>query len=133
MGNCITFQRVVSWVDDGEWDFLEDESPEHCPEPPKFQEHAQPQATTSTKSIDEQDQKKPAEVLSAAATKSTHEVRIKITKKQLAELLEQAESKGLPVQDVLASLLETGKPHRVKHRIGQCWRPALQSIPEIVE
>ncbi|KAJ4801397.1 DUF4228 domain protein [Rhynchospora pubera] len=132
MGNCITFQRVVSWVDDGEWDF---ESPEHCPEPPKFHEHVQPQAPTGTKSIDdEQDQKKTAEVLSAAATKSTHEVRIKITKKQLDELLKQAESKGLPVQDVLASLLETGKPHQVKHRsIGQCWRPALQSIPEIVE
>jgi hypothetical protein len=65
--------------------------------------------------------------------KPTHEVRIKITKKQLAEVLRQAESKGLPVQDVLASLIETAKTPRVRHRIGQCWRPGLQSIPEIVE
>ncbi|XP_078181162.1 protein expression protein [Carex rostrata] len=132
MGNCITFRRVVAWMDDGEWDLLDSESPLHCTQSPTSQSEQQSIITKSTH--EDVKLKHPAESLTAA-TKPTHEVRIKISKKQLAELLRQAESKGLPVQDVLLNLADTTKPRRVRHRnrIGQCWRPGLQSIPEIIE
>ncbi|XP_027333480.1 uncharacterized protein LOC113848246 [Abrus precatorius] len=51
--------------------------------------------------------------------KRTTEVKIKITKKQLEELVGKVDVKELRVEEVLAQLM--------KHRP---WRPALQSIPE---
>ncbi|KAH7546708.1 hypothetical protein FEM48_Zijuj01G0230300 [Ziziphus jujuba var. spinosa] len=56
------------------------------------------------------------------------EVKIKITKKQLEELLGRAAVKDMSVQQVLEQLI------RVSDGFGQnnqrSWRPALQSIPE---
>ncbi|KAH7662090.1 TerB-like protein [Dioscorea alata] len=60
------------------------------------------------------------------------EVKIKITKKQLEELLHKAEMQGLPLQQALMVLMSVGNvvgaPENGKH-----WRPALQSIPEVAE
>ncbi|TKY57290.1 hypothetical protein E2542_SST21737 [Spatholobus suberectus] len=54
--------------------------------------------------------------------KTTREVKIKITKKQLVELVGKVEVKELRVEQVLAQLM--------KHSLQRPWRPALQSIPE---
>ncbi|KAA8523682.1 hypothetical protein F0562_010105 [Nyssa sinensis] len=54
---------------------------------------------------------------------SATEVKIKISKKQLEELLSRMDVQGLSVQQVLAQLIN-GETHQ------RAWRPALQSIPE---
>ncbi|KAK2990289.1 LOW QUALITY PROTEIN: hypothetical protein RJ640_014741 [Escallonia rubra] len=53
---------------------------------------------------------------------TTTEVKIKITKKQLGELLGKID--GLPVQQVLAQLMSAGDGYEAHQR---SWRPALQS------
>ncbi|KAJ7963825.1 DUF4228 domain protein [Quillaja saponaria] len=55
------------------------------------------------------------------------EVKIKITKKQLEELLGRAQGKGLSVQQVLTRLINVSDRFETHQR---SWRPALQSIPE---
>ncbi|KAK2977880.1 hypothetical protein RJ640_020224 [Escallonia rubra] len=59
---------------------------------------------------------------------TTTEVKIKITKKQLEELLGKIDVKGLPVQQVLAQLMSAGDGYKAHQK---SWRPALQSIPEV--
>ncbi len=64
----------------------------------------------------------------SSSTNTTTEVKIKITKKQLEELLGKVDLKELSVQQVLAQLIN------VSDRCGthqRPWRPALQSIPEV--
>ncbi|KAK7305111.1 hypothetical protein VNO77_43011 [Canavalia gladiata] len=61
-------------------------------------------------------------------TKTITEVKIKITKKQLEELLSKVDVRELKVDQVLS--------HLMNHSVGgyqqfqRPWRPALQSIPE---
>ncbi|CAJ1971397.1 unnamed protein product [Sphenostylis stenocarpa] len=49
-------------------------------------------------------------------------VKIKMTKKQLEELVGKVELKELRVEQVLAQFMN--------HSLQRAWRPALQSIPE---
>ncbi|KAM7498879.1 hypothetical protein LguiA_023293 [Lonicera macranthoides] len=57
------------------------------------------------------------------------EVKVKITKKQLEELLGKRDVQGLTVQQVLAQLIKvSGDDFQSNQRP---WRPALQSIPEV--
>ncbi|XVF70668.1 hypothetical protein PTKIN_Ptkin11bG0180900 [Pterospermum kingtungense] len=66
---------------------------------------------------------------SATATTTTgHEVKVKITKKQLEELLGRVDVKELSVQQVLAQLINVSNQYETNQR---SWRPALQSIPEV--
>ncbi|TXG67801.1 hypothetical protein EZV62_009076 [Acer yangbiense] len=67
-------------------------------------------------------------VSSSTKTTRTTEVKIKITKKQLEELLGRAELKQLSVQQVLAQLMNVSDRYETNQR---SWRPALQSIPEV--
>ncbi|XP_061342187.1 uncharacterized protein LOC133288449 [Gastrolobium bilobum] len=60
--------------------------------------------------------------------KTTTEVKIKISKKQLEEMLGKVEMKELRVDQVLAQLMNHSHHYHSLHRP---WRPALQSIPEI--
>ncbi|XP_047337161.1 uncharacterized protein LOC124940672 [Impatiens glandulifera] len=64
------------------------------------------------------------------------EIKVKITKKQLEELLGKVEVQGLPLQLLLAELIISSQ---VQHDQDQdqdsddhqrSWRPTLQSIPE---
>ncbi|XWS51872.1 hypothetical protein CRYUN_Cryun11dG0019300 [Craigia yunnanensis] len=59
---------------------------------------------------------------------TTHEVKVKITKKQLEELLGMVDVKELSVQQVLAQLINVSNQYETNQR---SWRPALQSIPEV--
>ncbi|XP_011030782.1 PREDICTED: uncharacterized protein LOC105130129 [Populus euphratica] len=65
---------------------------------------------------------------SSSSTSAT--VKIKITKKQLKELLGKAEVKGLSVQQILSQLMNASSDHRSYEPQQQSWRPNLQSIPE---
>ncbi|KAI3755868.1 hypothetical protein L1987_55677 [Smallanthus sonchifolius] len=57
----------------------------------------------------------------------TTEVKIKISKKQLEELLGRTDVQGLTVEQVLAQLMDASDGFESHQR---SWRPALQSIPE---
>ncbi|KAL5730768.1 hypothetical protein ACHQM5_003560 [Ranunculus cassubicifolius] len=58
---------------------------------------------------------------------SSTEVKIKITKKQLQELLGKVQVKDVSLGDVLTQLLNISDEHCTEQ---QRWRPVLQSIPE---
>ena len=56
-------------------------------------------------------------------------VKIKITKKQLEELLARVEADDMPVNQVLSSLINGDDCFEIQHQ--RSWRPSLQSIPEV--
>ena len=62
------------------------------------------------------------------STKTT-EVKIKITKRQLEELLGKVDVKDMSVQQVLAQLISVSDGYQTQQL--RSWRPALQSIPEV--
>uniref|UniRef100_A0A6N2MPQ1 Uncharacterized protein n=1 Tax=Salix viminalis TaxID=40686 RepID=A0A6N2MPQ1_SALVM len=66
---------------------------------------------------------------SSSSTAGT-KVKIKITKKQLKELLGMAEVRELSVQQVLSQLMNLSSDYRSYEPQQQSWRPNLQSIPE---
>ncbi|ESW18463.1 hypothetical protein PHAVU_006G043100 [Phaseolus vulgaris] len=57
----------------------------------------------------------------------TTEVKIKISKKQLEELLSKVDVRELKVEQVLSQLMDHSGGFQTLQRP---WRPALQSIPE---
>ena len=113
MGNCaVTQHAVTSWADDGEWDVPSTEAEE---------EGAGAAAGTSGRKEEH-----------AAA-----EVTIRITRKQLQELMEKRAGglQGLRSRRAAAQLLaDVMNAGRVCHHCKAAhWKPALQSIPEAVE
>ena len=62
---------------------------------------------------------------SQGSTAVSTEVKIKITKRQLEELLGKVDVEEMSVQQVLAQLISAGES---RHR---SWRPVLQSIREV--
>ncbi|XP_027172779.1 uncharacterized protein LOC113772385 [Coffea eugenioides] len=64
-----------------------------------------------------------------SSTTAGTEVKIKITKKQLEELLSKVDVQGKPVKEVLTQLLNLSDHGNETHHPSS-WRPALQSIPE---
>nr|XP_009406505.1 PREDICTED: uncharacterized protein LOC103989402 [Musa acuminata subsp. malaccensis] len=109
MGNCIKLQKPVTWVDDDDdfWESMEHNKKDH------------------------------GEVFMAPVKEKggcgrSTEVRIKISKKQLEELLRQDDGNGLPLREVLAGLVSMHEPGKL-HDQETHWRPRLQSIPEMPE
>lgn len=116
MGNCaVTQHAVTSWADDGEWD---------VPSAAAAEEAAAAAGTSGRK--DDQ----------AAA-----EVTIRITRKQLQELMEKRAAAGLhglksrrAAAQLLADVMNAGQVYHHLHRCKAAhWKPKLQSIPEAVE
>ncbi|KAL5773322.1 hypothetical protein ACOSP7_012918 [Xanthoceras sorbifolium] len=71
----------------------------------------------------------------SSSNKSTREVKIKITRKELEELVGRADVQGLSVEQILATLINgSGYPHgnyhHQQHHL-RSWRPVLHSIPEV--
>ncbi|KAA8526975.1 hypothetical protein F0562_008796 [Nyssa sinensis] len=62
---------------------------------------------------------------SSSSARTATEVKIKITKKQLEELLGKVDVQGLSVQQVLAQLMNAGDQFETHQR---SWRPALQRL-----
>lgn len=101
MGNCLKRQSPTK-NDDDNWDFPEAEGV--CAG-----------ANTAAANND--------------AKTTTTEVKIKITKKQLEELLSKVDVRELRVEQVLTHLMNhSGGGYQSLQRP---WRPALQSIPEV--
>ncbi|EER97293.1 hypothetical protein BDA96_02G334100 [Sorghum bicolor] len=74
-----------------------------------------------------------------AAPAAATEVKIRITRKQLEELLRRVEDGkhggggggGAPVQEVISELLcVASTSSNFRHREEEQWRPSLQTIPE---
>ncbi|TKW17201.1 hypothetical protein SEVIR_5G350700v4 [Setaria viridis] len=123
MGNCTASQRAVeSWADDGEWEEEASSSEEgdHHHHHHDHHHHERPEEHAS-------------------------EVTIRITKRQLHELMEKRASGGhglqLPVlglgsrrstEQLLADIMNSGEVHHHREEHWH-WKPALQSIPEAVE
>ncbi|KAJ4726070.1 DUF4228 domain protein [Melia azedarach] len=116
MGNCLRRESSVQWAGD-DWDSVA--SDHRSERAMKMEEEGllgdgKLGFITSSSSV------------TAAATT---EIKIKITKKQLEELLGKVDVKELSVQQVLVQLMNVGDRHRETHQ--RSWRPALQSIPEV--
>ena len=109
MGNCLKPQRAAVWADGDEWE--EEEL-----------------AAGSNK----------AKAAAEAKTVDRVEVKIRVTKRQLQELLEKAGGRGgckanaREAEKVLAELMTSGRVcYQQQHEeMRGHWRPALCSIPE---
>ncbi|MQM09239.1 hypothetical protein Taro_042110 [Colocasia esculenta] len=114
MGNCVRRQAAVSWAEDDEeeWEWADAVHRE-----------------VKTEEAHQQllGEKGPG-VLRAAT-----EVKIKITKKQLEELLRKVDAQGLPLQQLLTHLVSGASDVDALHDRARHWRPALQSIPEAAD
>jgi len=124
MGNCTASQRAAeSWADDGEWEEEEEASSSSEGE---HHHHGRRE--------DHHDH--------------DSEVTIRITKRQLHELMEKNGSSGhggLPLpgfgsgrrsaEQLLADIMNSGEVHHRDHHREEHWhwKPALQSIPETFE
>lgn len=98
MGNCLKRPSTSSSDDEDDWDFYKLE-----------EEEAE------------------MRLLKSAGTK-TDQLKIKVTKKQLEELLGRADMQGMSYDRLLVELVKAKGEFEVRHRP---WRPALQSIPEV--
>ncbi|OAY25932.1 uncharacterized protein LOC110603940 [Manihot esculenta] len=70
---------------------------------------------------------------SSTSSSCPREVKIKITKKELEELMARVELQGLSMEQAVAGLIKSGDKFEIMemdhhHR---SWKPALQSIPEV--
>ncbi|CAO2182651.1 unnamed protein product [Urochloa humidicola] len=125
MGNCTASQRAVeSWADDGEWE------EETSSEEGEHHHHHHHHHDHEHERRDEH----------------ASEVTIRITKRQLHELMEKNNSSGhghvlqLPrllgshrsTEQLLADIMNSGEVHHHREEHWH-WKPALQSIPEAVE
>uniref|UniRef100_A0A1D1XVF6 Porphobilinogen deaminase n=1 Tax=Anthurium amnicola TaxID=1678845 RepID=A0A1D1XVF6_9ARAE len=118
MGNCVKGQAAVSWADDdeeAEWEWAESGH---------RRRHSHGAGSEERQGLLKEDERG----VNPAAT----EVKIKITKRQLEELLRKVDAQGLPLHQVLAHLT-SGAIDDALHDRPHHWRPALQSIPEAAE
>ncbi|KAK4727318.1 hypothetical protein R3W88_032235 [Solanum pinnatisectum] len=63
-----------------------------------------------------------------SSTTKMNEVKIKITKKQLSELMGKADIEGLSIHQLLTKLMNVDEDELHRHR---SWRPALHTILEV--
>ncbi|XP_038896531.1 uncharacterized protein LOC120084782 [Benincasa hispida] len=109
MGNCLRRDDAVAQWAGEDWDFLAAEGHD------------------GQEGLLRDGEKKKCSAAVASTTAAT--VKIKITKRQLEELLGKVDIKEISVQQVLAQLIGVGDQfHESRHRH---WRPVLQCIPEV--
>lgn len=128
MGNCIEVQKPILWVDDDDDDdddYDDADDMETAGESPAYRRAAKPKAAEGIPTS-------PVGCKEGATAVASTEIKIKMSKKRLQELLRQVEEQGLPLHILLADLLvvreiclESGDVTKEAH-----WRPNLQSIPE---
>ncbi|KAI3863167.1 hypothetical protein MKW98_015625 [Papaver atlanticum] len=118
MGNCCKRESSMSWGGD-DWDCFESES-------------AKETQRCCGKTNQKANTKNDGKNLFTCETSKCHknvmspstEVKIRITKKELEELLGKIDVQGLSMEQILTQLIKTHEDH-------QSWRPALSSIPEV--
>ena len=127
MGNCLRHQSSTQWAGD-DWGLSAangDDDGFFGSETTRDTYEYKGMMNIEEKGLLENHQK--TSFTSSSAT-ATHEVKVKITKKQLEELLGRVDVKELSVQQVLAQLINVSNQYEANQR---SWRPALQSIPEV--
>ncbi|CAN6205528.1 unnamed protein product [Urochloa humidicola] len=94
-------------------------------------------AKTNPVWVEEEEEAPRSKRESAPAAGAPTEVKIRITRKQLEELLRRVEGGkesdggGVPVRDVISELLYVASTSsNFRHREDGQWRPSLQTIPE---
>ncbi|KAK9025872.1 hypothetical protein V6N11_038726 [Hibiscus sabdariffa] len=109
MGNCLRRQSPTQWGGE-DWGTLT-------------------AANDDGDGIEEKGLLENHERIGSTTSSATREVKLKITRKQLVELLGRVDVKELSVQQVLAQLINVSD--HIDHADQRSWRPALQSIPEL--
>lgn len=66
---------------------------------------------------------------SSSPSPSSREVKLKLTRKELEDLVRGVEVRGLSLEEVLAKLINGNAQFQVAYQ--RSWRPVLQSIPEV--
>ncbi|CAL5410470.1 unnamed protein product [Camellia sinensis] len=127
MGNCICIgsKSSIVWAGD-EW---EEESMHMEAKKPKREKQrlmAQNRAFSSSCSSSSS-----SSSLSSASSTSSTEVKIKITKKQLEELLGRGEVHHMPVDQVVSSLIDASDRFEIQHQ--RSWRPTLNRLGVYVQ
>ncbi|MCD7464123.1 hypothetical protein HAX54_052167 [Datura stramonium] len=110
MGNCIRKESSMQWGGE-DWGFP-------SPEPETNKDGFCHRKMMKL----EEDQ-----LLIHSSTPIVKEVKVKITKKQLSELMGKADVQDLSVHQLLTQLITVSERFELHHH---SWRPALQSIPE---
>lgn len=123
MGNCLRHDSSMVWAGD-DWGSVESKS-----------HHNNSMQNYTKDSHGSTEKLKLLGETSSAGSSSSHEVKIKVSKKELEQLLERLRGgQGLPVEQVLLSqLMDGGDYHDLQRQLDhqRSWRPVLQSIPEV--
>ncbi|KAK8490623.1 hypothetical protein V6N11_035034 [Hibiscus sabdariffa] len=115
MGNCLHRHSSTQWAGDDWGTSTADDGG----------------TRTEEKGLVRNRQKDGSITTSSAAAATTHAVKVKITKKQLEELLGMVDVNELTVQQVLAQLINVSSNQSDIQPNQRSWRPKLQSIPEL--
>lgn len=118
MGNCIKKESSTKWAGE-DWEFM---SP--AAGAINVAGEAADAELSTTHLIREENKG------NKISSRSVTEVKIKITKKQLEELLGKVDARNLTVQQILTQLMISGVDGYQSNILHRSWRPALQSIPE---
>ncbi|CAN0912620.1 hypothetical protein LINGRAPRIM_LOCUS574 [Linum grandiflorum] len=78
----------------------------------------------------------PVSSTSSSSSPGREQVKIKVSKRELEDLISRIETQGLSSQQILARLiLSRGGGDQFRGVFGEddrrCWKPVLQSIPEV--
>ncbi|WCJ20226.1 hypothetical protein M5689_002474 [Euphorbia peplus] len=68
---------------------------------------------------------------SSSSSSGIHCVKIKITKRELEELMERAQKQGLTMEQVMVNFVSSPSDKSDDQLHHFHWKPALQSIPEV--
>ncbi|KAI8524992.1 hypothetical protein RHMOL_Rhmol13G0192900 [Rhododendron molle] len=113
MGNCAGRNKAsMVWANDDDWESTEGSK--------GFPNRAKQRLLGENSSTSASSSSEPC----------GREVKIKITKQQLRELLGNVDQvQSMPVEQVLSSLVDRSDRFEIQHQ--RSWRPSLQSIPEV--
>ncbi|KAL4336020.1 hypothetical protein GQ457_07G013490 [Hibiscus cannabinus] len=119
MGNCLHRQSSTQWAGDDWGTSTADDGRTRTEEKGLVRNRQKDGSITASSA--------------AAAAATTHAVKVKITKKQLEELLGMVDVNELTVQQVLAQLINVSSTSNQSdiQPNQRSWRPKLQSIPEL--
>lgn len=118
MGNCLRHESSMTWAGE-DWG---------SPASDNFFPASKPERHDMDKDEEDDEEERSFGSYSTTGSGRSTEVKIKITKKQLEELLGSADVKDMSMQQVLEQLI--GVSDGFDQTNQRSWRPALQSIPE---
>ncbi|CAH2053231.1 unnamed protein product [Thlaspi arvense] len=114
MGNCLRHESEMHWAGE-DWDEFINEDEE--------EDHHHHSSTTSTKA------KTVVVRGDSKASDPSHEIKIRLTKKQLQDLLSKVNVHDLTFQQEALSCPSLANTYEESNQ-QRSWRPVLQSIPE---